>query len=193
MSVRGNGHRAFREQAMYHDSPYRLLEAKRASILRKWLQLIIDAYPADTAKFLQNEKDRFANPVGCAISEQCGAIFGELLGDMDTEKLLTSLDEIISVRTVQEFSPSDAVGFVFSLKQAIRQELAAEIEGDRVPAELCHIESRIDRVALLAFDTYMKYRERISQIRMREIAGQREMALMMLARANAEDELGESV
>ena len=166
---------------------------KSVSILEKWSQLVLDTYPADTANFLQHERDRFINPVGCIISQEIKTIYDELLHGMDLEKLTASLNEIIKVRSVQDFSPSQATGFIFLLKQAVREELASEIAGNPTPEELLDFESRIDGLALLAFDIYTNCREKIYKIRVNEVTGQKEMALRMLARVNTMDEATEEV
>ncbi|MFC1929303.1 RsbRD N-terminal domain-containing protein [Chloroflexota bacterium] len=165
---------------------------KSTLILGKWSQLIFETYPADIARFPQNEGDRFVNPVGYVISQETRAIYDELLYGMNLERLTGSLNEIIRIRSVQDFSPSQAVGAIFLLKQAVREELAGEIAGNRFCAELLNFESRIDRLALLAFDIYMKCREKVYEIRVNEVTAQREMALRILARTNATGEIGES-
>ena len=53
-----------------------LLSQKRAAILDRWLQLIIESYPADSSIFLKQEKDRFVNPVGYTISQEIASIYG---------------------------------------------------------------------------------------------------------------------
>ena len=158
----------------------------------KWAQLIFETYPADIARFPQSEGDRFDNPVGYAISQGTRAIYDELLHGMNLERLTGSLNEVIRIRSVQDFSPSQAVGAIFLLKQAVREELAGEITENRFCAELLDFESRIDRLALLAFDIYMKCREKVYEIRVNEVTAQREMALRILARTNATGEIGES-
>ena len=177
---------------MYRDSVWEQLEVKSASILGKWSQLILDTYPADTANFLQHERDRFINPVGCVISQETKTIYDELLHGRNLEKLTASLNEIIRVRSVQDFSPSQAIGFIFLLKQAAREELASEITGNPTSEGLLDFESRIDGLALLAFDIYTKCREKVYEIMVNEVKAQREMALRMLARTNATYEIGES-
>jgi hypothetical protein len=168
---------------MQDDSVWEHLQIKSASILRKWSQLILDTYPADTARFLRNERDRFVNPVGYAVSHQVRTIYDELLHGMDPERLDASLDEIIRIRAVQDFSPSEAVGAVFLLKQAVREELAGEIAAGGLCAGLVDFESRVDRLALMAFDIYVKCRDKVSEIRVNEVAAQRDMALRILVRA----------
>jgi hypothetical protein len=177
---------------MHRDSVWQQLEVKSASILGKWSQLILDTYPADTAKFLQHENDRFINPVGCITSQEIKAIYDELLHGMNLERLTGSLTEIIKIRSVQDFSPSQAVGAIFLLKQVVREELAGEIAGNPISEELLDFESRIDRLALLAFDIYMKCREKVYEIRVNEVTAQREMVLRMLARTNTAGKMGES-
>ena len=54
------------------------------------------------------------------------------------------------------------------LKKAIREKLKEELQEARVVEELLEFESRIDEMALLAFDVYMQCREKIYQIRTRE-------------------------
>lgn len=176
---------------MHGDSIWKHLEVKSNLILEKWSRLIHETYPADVTRFLQNERDRFNNPVGFVISQEANNIFGELLHDMDLEKLTDSLSEIIRIRTVQDFSPSQAVGVVFLLKQAIREELGGEITGDSNYKKLLDFESRIDKLALLAFDVYMKCREKINEIIVHEAAAQRDMALRVMARTSETCEIGE--
>jgi hypothetical protein len=168
---------------MQGDSIREHLEEKSASIIGKWSQLVLETYPADTARFLRNEKDRFVNPVGYTVLRGAKEIFRELLDKMDPARLAAPLDEIIRIRSVQEFSPSQAVGVVFLLKEAVRAELAGKVTGDRGYAELLDFESRVDRLALMAFDIYMKCREEVCEIRINEVAAQREMALRILAAA----------
>ena len=146
-----------------------LLKENREAILEKWFQRIVGTYPDITSRFLANQKDRFRNPVGYAITQSIGPIFDQVASAMDTDRVLEALDGIVRIRAVQDFTPSEAVGFVFQLKAAIRAEI-----GDRIPrldrwGDLAELESRIDRLALLAFEKYTECREQLHQVRTREI------------------------
>jgi hypothetical protein len=176
---------------MHGDSVWEHLELKSPQILGKWSRLICETYPADTIGFLQSEADRFVNPVGYVISQEVKAIFDELLHGMDPARLTAYLTEIIKIRAVQEFTPSQAVGITFLLKKAVREELADEIEADRSCSELLDFESRVDTLALLAFDIYMKCREKVCDIRVNEITNQRDSVLRILAIGNI-SETGEA-
>ena len=152
--------------------------------MRRWFQLILETYPADTSRFLKKEKDRFVNPVGYTISQEIGVLYEELLQEMNSDKLAACLDNIIRIRAVQDFSPSQTVAFIFLLKKAIREELTSEIKENRVFEELLKFESRIDKLVLLALDIYMKCREKVYEIRVNEIKAEKERALKLLERTN---------
>ena len=146
-----------------------LLKQKKSAILERWLNLILDTYTEEASVFLKKQKNRFANPVGYTLTRETDILFQVLLTEIDPETLSTSLDNIIRIRSVQDFSPSQAVGFIFFLKRAIREELEGEILEEALSSELLEIESRIDRLALTAFDSYMKCRERLHEARTNEL------------------------
>lgn len=152
--------------------------------MERWSQLILETYPADTSRFLKQEKDRFINPVGYTISQEIEVVYDELLQRMNSDKLAACLDNIIRIRAVQDFSPSQTVAFIFLLKKAIREELTSEIKENRVFEELLEFEARIDKLVLLAFDIYMKCREKVFEIRLNEAKVERERVLKLLERTN---------
>ncbi|MGQ9653846.1 MAG: RsbRD N-terminal domain-containing protein, partial [Thermodesulfobacteriota bacterium] len=82
---------------------------------------------------------------------------------------------------VQEFSASQAVAFIFSLKKVVREEIKGEgAEPDLPVPEVLEFESKIDALALRAFDMFMGCRERIYEIRATEI---RNRTMNLLRRA----------
>lgn len=141
------------------------LTEKKSAILGRWLTMIYESYPPETAIFLRKEKDRFDNPMGYRISEGLEGLYQALIQDVERDKLLGYLDEIIRIRALQNFSPSQALAFIFLLKNIIRQELADDIRKDHLDAAVLELESRIDGLALLGFDVYTKRREKIWEIK----------------------------
>lgn len=142
------------------------LAARRAAVLDRWFLAVAGSYPGETARFLNAVGDRFANPVGHTLREGLERIYDALAAGAEPGGLAAAVDGIVRVRAVQEFSPSAAVGFVFTLRDILREELA----GAGLPAaEIEAFGARVDRVALAAFDVYMQCRETIFQIRVREI------------------------
>lgn len=149
-----------------------LLIKKKSSIINNWVQLIIETYPSKTSGFLKSQKDRFSNPVGYTISNSAEKIFEEIINQNNIEKLKASLTDLIKIRAVQNFSPSEATGFIFSLKNVIRKELEQEVIEGKVLSELNELESFIDDTALTAFDVYMDAKEKLFKIRINEIKAQ---------------------
>lgn len=161
-----------------------LLSQKKAAILERWFGLMLDTYPDDSARFFKQEKDRFANPVGYTISQEIETIYEGLLRRESPDKLASSLDNIIRIRAVQDFSPSQAIAFVFLLKRAIREELGRKLQEIQVLKAVLEFESRIDELALLAVDIYMECREKTYEIRINEIKAERERLFKLLERVN---------
>jgi hypothetical protein len=164
-----------------------LLSQKKAAILGRWLAMIFESYPPETAIFLRKEKNRFDNPAGYRISEGLEGLYGALLQEMERDQVLTCLDEIIRIRALQNFTPSQALAFIFLLKIVIREELAEEIRKENLAAELLDLESRIDGLALLGFDVYTKRREKIYEIKADE--AKRRISGLMRKTGLSEDSL----
>ena len=149
-----------------------LLSEKRSNILKRWLQSVLETYPADSQRFLKKQKDPFANPIRYTISREIENIFDELLNGMDAERISPMLDRIIRMRAVQDFSPSQALSFVYLLKKVIREELKTEISQGRLFDEFLRFESRIDEMALIGFGIYMTCREKLYEIRANQAKNQ---------------------
>jgi hypothetical protein len=147
-----------------------LLERNKDDIVKQWLVSVIDTYPADTSKFIKNQKDPFANPVGNTLSVNLGPLFDELLNEMDYKSIASYLYPILRVRAVQPIlSSSQSTGFIFSLKKVIREVLKKELSDPDILKELLHFESKIDELTLIAFDIYMKCREQVYEIKANEV------------------------
>lgn len=136
--------------------------AEREAVVGRWLARVLATYPEQTSRFLAREPDRFRNPVGHALREGLPLLFDEVSGAFDVARIEGVLDEIMHIRAVQDFRASEAVGFIFLLKPILRETLTA------TGATLEALDRRIDRLALLAFDLYMRCREKAAQIRINE-------------------------
>ncbi len=146
-----------------------LLREKKAAIVERWLDESLAGYPADASSFFRRETDPFTNPVGHALREGTQVIFENLLGEMDADEICRHLHEIIRIRAVQDFTPSQAVSFVFLLKKAIRIEIDHALSDARLVTELTGIDAQVDQIALFAFDIYSRCREQISELRINEV------------------------
>lgn len=144
-----------------------LLAEKKKAIVQKWIDQVLDSYGAPD--FLKKQKDRFANPIGSTVSDGLQNLFAILVEERDIAEAAKPLEDIIKIRAVQEFTPSAAVSFVYTLKNIVREELAKEKNRDEVLGLLSALDPKIDKIALMAFDLYMDCRERLHQIRVNEV------------------------
>lgn len=159
-----------------------LFKKNKAAILERWFHLILETYPANTAAMMRKDKNQFTNPVGSTLFREIDVLFKNLCEDSQDETCQSSLDSILKIRSVQDFSPSKAVGFIFLLKRAIGETLKNEICKESVMDEWLKFQSRIDDLALQAFDIYMECREKICEIRIHQARAEKEMAFRMMER-----------
>ena len=136
------------------------MPTERQALLEKWLEATMATFPRQTLYFLRSEKDRFRNPMGHILREGLAILLEEILGEMDPSKVQSALESIVRLRAVQDFTPRQAVGFIFLLREILAEQSA----GGCSPA----IQKRIDELALRAFDIFMKCREEIGEIKARE-------------------------
>lgn len=145
------------------------LEENRSRITEKWLRAVIDTYPVESGKFLFDNQNQFSNPLGYTISENLPEIFNELLESKEPERLYKPLEAIIKIRAVQEYSPSEAVGFLYLLKQIIRDEFYHLDNPNKPFRSLLEFESKIDQAVSMAFDIYSGLKEKIYEIKANEV------------------------
>jgi hypothetical protein len=148
----------------------RKFEEYQDEVLGRWIEGVIDDYPEETGKFLRTQSDRFANPVGASLREGLTELLDGVFCGVEPDELTSALDRVIRVRAVQEFSPSAAVGFLFDLKDLLR-EVMKGTDADTA-GSLDALDDRIERLGLHAFDVYMSCREQMWSIRMQEIRNQ---------------------
>lgn len=146
-----------------------LLSRKRETLVDQWFSQAVTTYPEESAGFLKRKKDQFQNPVGFTLAKEADELFGELLGSMDPDKLRASLDRIVRIRAIQDFTPTQALGFIPSIKALIWQELGKEIAKQGLAEEVRALEGRVDQVLLMAFDIFMAVRQRIYEIKSEEV------------------------
>ena len=149
-----------------------VLAKKRSKIIKRWRDVIFDSYPDDSQRFLRKERDQFANPIGHVIYEEIEEIYDGLVNEGDLDKITPGLENIIRVRAVQDFKPSQAILFVLQLKKVVREEFKGQTLADELSGELQALENRIDDIALLAFDIYSQCRQKIFDIRVHEVRNQ---------------------
>jgi hypothetical protein len=139
----------------------------REKIVNKWVEYTLSTYTS--SGFFVKEHDKFANPVGGNIREALGTLFQLLSKGADSKEFTPSLEQIMSIRSVQEFTPSQAIAPLNAVKHITREVFAADKERKHLVDELYDFEFAVDLALLAAFDIYMQYRERLYQVRINEI------------------------
>jgi len=145
----------------------KLLEDKKSSIVKNWVHMTIDSYAPDAAMFFKNQMNDFLNPVGGTIRTSLETLYDTILFKKDADRIKSSLEPLIKIRAVQDFSASQAVGFLFALKPIIRTALKKDLKKVD-PASLASIDASIDAMALIGFDLYVQCREKIYDLKTNE-------------------------
>ena len=171
------------------DNLVSILKTKKSTIVKKWFDLVVNSYPPDTASFLKGQTDQFANPVGHTTKNGLEAVFDEVVSGMDRDTIISFLDPIIRIRVVQDFTPSQAVGFILDLKIVIREKLNKELKSAPVQAGLPEIDANIDRLCLIGFDIFVTCREAIYQLK---VNTERDKIYSAFSRAGLVTEISEN-
>ncbi|HIJ89488.1 MAG: RsbRD N-terminal domain-containing protein [Desulfobulbaceae bacterium] len=144
-----------------------LLIDRKGEILDSWADQVLATYPPDAAMIFKKGKNQFANPVGCAVKNTLWTVYALLFEKNTTEGIVDSLEQMVLIRAVQTFIPSEAVSMAYILKGVVkdfcRQEKVADLEGWHV------FEEKVDILAYTLFDLYAACRERLYQTRLAEL------------------------
>lgn len=154
-----------------------MLAQRRAALTQRWIDAVINTYPTDAAAFMRRQKDAFANPAGHLVRACIPVLIDALESGVDRDKIKGPLEELLKLRALQDFAPSQAVAFIFTVKQMLREEL------DFAPADQAWntLDTRVDALVLVAFDVYMQCRERVYEVRYNQL---KKLNHVMLERAN---------
>lgn len=146
---------------------FELLKKKEKKILDVWVERTLDSYIS--SDFFKQATNQFANPVGANIRTGLTKIFQLILSEAEAQDYAESLDQVIRIRAVQEFTPAQAVAPLFEVKWVVRQILSGDEQGRTLLSELAPFDREVDRVVLMGFDMYMSCRDRLYQARIREL------------------------
>ena len=143
------------------------LSNRKKEILSLWIERTLDSYAAPG--FFKSSTDPFANPVGVNIASGLTTLFDLLLGKSNQQDYLKPLDQVVRIRAVQEFTPSQAVAPFLELKWVVKQVFSGNQETRPLLAALDAFDCDIDRMALAAFDIYTDCREQLYRNRIQEL------------------------
>ncbi len=136
-------------------------------IVDQWVDYTLSSYKSST--FFKKSPDKFSNPVGGNTREALGKLFKLLTKNADPKEFAAPLDQIMRIRSIQEFSASEAVAPIHAVKHITREILAKDSERKQFIADLYDFEFNVDLAVLAAFDLYSQCRERLYKVRIKEI------------------------
>lgn len=143
------------------------LHDKKKQIQDIWIDRTLDSY--SSSGFFKKSTDTIANPIGSNIRDGLSEILNLILQDAAPESFTQSLDQVVRIRAIQDFSPSQAIVPFLELKWVIRQVLNDSKKTMHLTQELDELDCKIDRLALAAFDKYTECREQLYQVRISEL------------------------
>lgn len=145
----------------------------RKSLVEQWINAVFSSYPLDTTGFLRTRQDQFCNPVGEITATVAGHLYDAVAGEhIIAERVEQALERFVKLRSVQDFPPSQGMGVIYVFKHLLRETLLPLfVKGGKV-AEYLEAESRLDTLALMAFDMYLASRETLAEQRIKEIRDQ---------------------
>jgi hypothetical protein len=146
------------------------LRNHKDEIHRLWTDAVYSSCPFDDKGLLRTVSDPFGNPGGDMIREAAQILLTAVCGEETAIKdIRAALERFIKLRAVQQNTPSRALGVFYLLKPIMRELVLPRCETPEAIKEYLAAESRVDSLALLAFDIYMEAREILAESRVREI------------------------
>ncbi|MDR2056253.1 MAG: RsbRD N-terminal domain-containing protein [Desulfovibrio sp.] len=145
----------------------------KEDILRLWTGAVYAASPFETKGLLRTVTDPFGNPGADMIREAAGALYDAVAGEETTAAdVKSAMERFVKLRAVQQGTPSQALGVFYLLKPVMRERLLPHCSTPDDVNDYLTAESRLDSLALLAFDMYMAARETLAESRVKEIRNQ---------------------
>lgn len=154
----------------------------KAILMDIWFEAILNHYPPETARIFKREKDPFANPIGYNLKVGVEEILDRFIKEDKEKNVSDSLDKIIRIWAIQDFTPSQTVSFLIIFKQIVKKQMKKHYQNqEQLWINWQVFEQEVDNLILMAMDIYTKCREKLYQIRIEE-ANKRVYSL--LRRAN---------
>ena len=143
-----------------------MLIENKGEILDAWVDQVLATYPVDGALLFKTKKDRFANPVGFAVKNSLWEVYALLFESNASERLVPALTQLVKIRAVQDFIPSQAVSMAYKLKGVVKEFYRKEKLDDH--DGWLDFEEKADTLAYTLFDLYMASREQLHRARHEE-------------------------
>ena len=145
-----------------------LLAEKKAIILQRWFERILEDYPPETQAFFRENQSLYSNPIGFTLRRGMEGIIERILLPATVEGARAILVPVMKVRAVENLPPSLGGKFILPLREVISEILREARREDPLGQEWLDLNSRITQLALLGMNLYSECREKVDQLRIRE-------------------------
>ena len=147
---------------------FNALVDRRDKLIEEWVKYALHTYPSKSASFFSKQSDPLLNPVGNILKKSLEDIFDELLKEQASQDLVYHVDAIVRIRAVQDFSPSGAVIIFWKIKELVEEVIDVESFEKQDREEVKEFFRRVDNLCFLAFDVFMKCREKLWELKTKE-------------------------
>jgi hypothetical protein len=96
-------------------------------------------------------------------------IFDELIEGKLPDKKHVILNDVIKILAIQDSSPSEALSFYTTLTAMIRFRFKAQLKDEEINYQFNELIENIYKALCISFDIYMEIRERLFNIKIKEI------------------------
>ncbi|MDH5657615.1 MAG: RsbRD N-terminal domain-containing protein [Spirochaetia bacterium] len=140
---------------------YELLKKNKEKIAGTWKEKVLQI-KLNGQVIASGNTGQFTNPVHFTIANSLDTILDSLLQDKEIPDQV--LDDILRIRAVQTMPPSQAVSFLFILKELVRETA----KNETFFKDLFGFELKLDKLLARSFDIYMACREQIFNLKLTE-------------------------
>jgi hypothetical protein len=156
------------------------LTEKKPDILKAW-QEAVQQRPAGASVFPTGQSTLAAATTGYTFEQGLDALFDALLQGVIPGDVSRFLDDMIRIRAVNDISASRSVEFILAIKKIVRNVLGSGILDDKQEGqELASWDAVVDELVLFAFDSYVRHRESVLELKADEA---KEKTLRLLKKA----------
>lgn len=142
-----------------------IINKNKQEFIEKWYTLIMESYPKGAGSFFIEWKDQFSNPVGHAIHSEISLLFDSIIND-DFQQISDSLANILRIRAVQDFTPSQALSFIFQFKEIAMHYLK---KSNSDISDFIELDGMIDKVLGVGINIFVGLKEQLFEIKSNEV------------------------
>jgi hypothetical protein len=158
----------------------KLIEKQRTTVEQEFLKVLLPDHTNLAVFPVAETRDPFCDPVR-ATFDTCGPkLVKWALDGGSVEEAQESLMSIIRIKSLQSPIPSETIAFLPALKGILRNMILTKIKEHDREELLALVESRIDRLLLIALDCYVQCYDKINQIRISEARAERDRLLKLV-------------